>query len=65
MYIVYDCFVFFSLFQKKLVQRDVGRLVGIQCYRGIRHADSLPCRGQRTHTNARTRRTMRTYGGSR
>ncbi|KEH30752.1 ribosomal protein S13P/S18e [Medicago truncatula] len=50
---------------KKLVQRDVGRLVGIQCYRGIRHADSLPCRGQRTHTNARTRRTMRTYGGSR
>ncbi|KAK2358786.1 ribulose-1,5 bisphosphate carboxylase/oxygenase large subunit N-methyltransferase, chloroplastic [Trifolium repens] len=44
---------------KKLVERDVVRLVGIQCYRGIRHADGLPCRGQRTHTNSRTRRTMR------
>ncbi|KAJ1432096.1 Ribosomal protein S13 [Sesbania bispinosa] len=47
-----------------LVERDVGRLVSIQCYRGIRHADALPCRGQRTHTNARTRRSMRAFGGS-
>ncbi|RZC23872.1 Small ribosomal subunit protein S13, mitochondrial isoform C, partial [Glycine soja] len=50
---------------KKCVERDVGRLVGIQCYRGIRHVDSLPCRGQRTHTNARTRRSRKTFSGSR
>ncbi|CAJ2649757.1 small ribosomal subunit protein S13, mitochondrial-like [Trifolium pratense] len=50
---------------KKLVERDVARLVGIQCYRGIRHVDGLPCRGQRTHTNSRTRKKMPTYRGSR
>ncbi|BAU01820.1 hypothetical protein VIGAN_11113900 [Vigna angularis var. angularis] len=49
---------------KKCVERDVVRLVGIQCYRGIRHVDNLPCRGQRTHTNARTRRSRKTFSGS-
>jgi len=53
------------VFQKKCVERDVVRLVGIQCYRGIRHVDNLPCRGQRTHTNARTRRSRKTFSGSR
>ncbi|KAH7524481.1 small ribosomal subunit protein uS13m isoform X2 [Ziziphus jujuba] len=38
------------------VQRDIGRLRDIQCYRGTRHGDKLPCRGQRTHTNARTKK---------
>ncbi|KAK7364536.1 hypothetical protein VNO80_13273 [Phaseolus coccineus] len=50
---------------KKCVEKDVVRLVGIQCYRGIRHVDNLPCRGQRTHTNARTRRSRKTFSGSR
>ncbi|KAK7261255.1 hypothetical protein RIF29_15528 [Crotalaria pallida] len=51
---------------KKCVDRDVGRLVSVQCYRGIRHVDSLPCRGQRTHTNARTRKSRPTVSsGSR
>ncbi|XP_041013460.1 small ribosomal subunit protein S13, mitochondrial isoform X2 [Juglans microcarpa x Juglans regia] len=36
------------------VKKDIGRLMEIQCYRGIRHSQGLPCRGQRTHTNART-----------
>ena len=40
----------------------IKRLVEINCYRGIRHRKGLPCRGQRTKTNARTckgpRRTM-------
>ncbi|KAF5450784.1 hypothetical protein F2P56_031108 [Juglans regia] len=36
------------------VKKDIGRLMDIQCYRGIRHSQGLPCRGQRTHTNART-----------
>ncbi|EXB44328.1 Small ribosomal subunit protein S13 [Morus notabilis] len=41
---------------KGYVERDVRRLVDIQCYRGIRHSDGLPCRGQRTKTNARTQK---------
>ncbi|KAL9277141.1 hypothetical protein ACSQ67_025308 [Phaseolus vulgaris] len=40
------CFVM-CVFQKKCVEGDVVRLVGIQCYRGIRHVDILPCRGNR------------------
>lgn len=35
---------------------DIKRLMEIGCYRGLRHKKGLPCRGQRTHTNARTRR---------
>ena len=33
---------------------DIKRLAEIQCFRGVRHRKSLPCRGQRTKTNART-----------
>ena len=40
---------------RKKVQMDVKRLVEIGSYRGTRHRKNLPCRGQRTHTNARTR----------
>ena len=36
------------------VSLDIKRLVEINCYRGIRHRKGLPCRGQRTKTNART-----------
>ena len=36
--------------------RNVKRLMDINCYRGIRHKKKLPVRGQRTHTNARTRK---------
>ncbi len=36
--------------------QDIRRLHDIGCYRGMRHKRKLPCRGQRTHTNARTRR---------
>ena len=38
------------------VQQEIGRLREIQCYRGIRHRKGLPVRGQRTKTNARTRK---------
>ena len=41
--------------RKELVSNKK-RLVGLRCYRGLRHASNLPCRGQRTHSNARTRR---------
>lgn len=40
-------------------QQHLKRLQGINCYRGIRHRRSLPVRGQRTKTNARTRKGIR------
>jgi len=36
--------------------QDIKRLMNIGCYRGLRHRRGLPVRGQRTHTNARTRK---------
>ena len=44
---------------RKKIQMDVKRLVEIGSYRGTRHRRGLPCRGQRTHTNARTRKGPR------
>src|SRR5215475_14298145 len=44
---------------RKAVQLDIKRLMDIGCYRGLRHRKSLPVRGQRTHTNARTRKGPR------
>ena len=44
---------------RKNVQMDVRRLIEIGSYRGYRHRRNLPARGQRTHTNARTRRGPR------
>jgi small subunit ribosomal protein S13 len=41
------------------VQLSIKRLMDIGCYRGIRHRRSLPVRGQRTRTNARTRKGKR------
>jgi small subunit ribosomal protein S13 len=43
----------------KAVQLDIKRLIEIGSYRGMRHRRNLPVRGQRTHTNARTRRGPR------
>ncbi|XWS23802.1 hypothetical protein CRYUN_Cryun28dG0046800 [Craigia yunnanensis] len=39
---------------RRCVNADITRLKSLQCYRGIRHDDHLPCRGQRTKTNCRT-----------
>lgn len=48
---------------RRQVQMNIRRLQEIQCYRGIRHRRSLPVRGQRTSTNARTRKgPKRTVG---
>ena len=44
---------------RKEVAQDVKRLMDIGCYRGLRHRRNLPVRGQRTHTNARTRKGPR------
>jgi len=45
------------------VSQNIKRLMDIGCYRGIRHIKGLPLRGQRTHTNARTRKGKRSVGG--
>jgi len=44
---------------RKKIQMDIRRLIEIGCYRGLRHRRGLPVRGQRTHTNSRTRKGPR------
>jgi small subunit ribosomal protein S13 len=44
---------------RRQIQQNIGRLKEIACYRGIRHRRGLPVRGQRTRTNARTRKGPR------
>ncbi len=45
--------------KRREVAMNIKRLVDLGCYRGRRHRVSLPCRGQRTKTNARTRKGPR------
>jgi small subunit ribosomal protein S13 len=50
---------------RRQVSQDIKRKVEISCYQGIRHRKGLPVRGQRTHTNARTRKgPKKTVAGS-
>lgn len=49
---------------KKEIRENIDRLKAIRCYRGIRHIVSLPARGQRTKTNARTRKGKKKTVGS-
>ena len=44
---------------RRQVALDIKRLMEIGCYRGLRHRKGLPCRGQKTKTNARTRKGPR------
>lgn len=44
---------------RRKVSNDIKRLIGIHSYRGLRHRTGLPVRGQRTRTNARTRKGKR------
>lgn len=44
---------------RREVTQNIKRLMDIGCYRGLRHRRGLPVRGQRTHTNARTRKGPR------
>lgn len=51
---------------RREVSQNIKRLMEIGCYRGLRHRRGLPVRGQRTHTNARTRKgPRRTVGAKR
>lgn len=45
--------------RRREVGMDIKRLMDLGCYRGVRHRKGLPCRGQRTKTNARTRKGPR------
>jgi len=44
---------------RRQVAMNIKRLMDLGCYRGLRHRKSLPVRGQRTHTNSRTRKGPR------
>jgi small subunit ribosomal protein S13 len=46
------------------VSQNIKRLISIGCYRGMRHRQGLPVRGQRTRTNARTRKGPRRTAGA-
>ncbi|RME07113.1 MAG: 30S ribosomal protein S13 [Deltaproteobacteria bacterium] len=50
---------------RREVSMNIKRLIDLQCYRGLRHRRGLPVRGQRTHTNARTRKGPRRAIGGR
>jgi small subunit ribosomal protein S13 len=49
---------------RREVGQNIKRLMEIGCYRGLRHRKGLPVRGQRTHTNARTRKGPRRQIGA-
>ncbi|TDJ49820.1 MAG: 30S ribosomal protein S13 [Nitrospina sp.] len=49
---------------RRAVNMNMKRLMDIGSYRGLRHRRGLPVRGQRTHTNARTRKGPRKVGGA-
>ena len=49
---------------RREVQLSIKRLIDLGCYRGVRHRKGLPVRGQRTRTNARTRKGPRKAGVS-
>ncbi|MFA4015052.1 MAG: hypothetical protein RUDDFDWM_000118 [Candidatus Fervidibacterota bacterium] len=49
---------------RRKVAEDIKRLIDIRCYRGLRHLRGLPVRGQRTRTNARTRKGPRKTVGA-
>jgi len=44
---------------RREISMNIKRLMDLGCYRGLRHRKGLPCRGQRTRTNARTRKGPR------
>ncbi|MCI4463428.1 MAG: 30S ribosomal protein S13 [Caldisericum sp.] len=49
---------------RKIIANNIKKLIEINCYRGIRHKRGLPVRGQRTRTNARTRKGPKKTVGS-
>ncbi len=49
---------------RRVLAQDIRRLEVINCYRGTRHKKGLPCRGQRTRTNARTRKGKKVTVGA-
>lgn len=48
---------------KRQNRKNIERLIKIACYRGFRHTEGLPCRGQRTHGNSRTTRRLKMVFG--
>jgi small subunit ribosomal protein S13 len=49
---------------RRKISMDIKRLMDLGCYRGLRHRKGLPVRGQRTHSNARTRRKRKSVSRS-
>lgn len=51
-----------EVLMKRIIETDIKDLIDIETYRGIRHKSCLPVRGQRTRTNAGTRKSFLKFG---
>jgi len=56
---ILNAFTWLQVRIKNKLKNNIIKLIDIGCYRGIRHEDYLPCRGQRTRTNARCRKKLK------
>jgi len=56
---VLDFFTWVEIRLKRLIYYNIKKYYEIQCYKGIRHKDSLPVRGQRTRSNAKTKKRFK------
>lgn len=56
---VLDFFTWLEVRIRRIIFQNIKNLYNIESYKGLRHKDSLPCRGQRTRTNASTRKKYR------
>lgn len=56
---ILDCYTWLEVRIKYYIFQNMKKLVEINAYKGLRHKDSLPARGQRTRTNAKTKKRLK------
>ncbi len=57
--LILNGFTWLDIKIRRLEKYQIKILIDIKCYKGLRHLNNLPCRGQRTRTNARTRKKLK------
>jgi small subunit ribosomal protein S13 len=60
---ILDCYSWLEVRIKRFISQNIQQLININCYRGFRHKDKLPCYGQRTRTNAKSCRRNKIFYG--
>jgi small subunit ribosomal protein S13 len=56
---ILDIYLWLDARLRRNTNMNIARFIEIGCYKGFRHKDNLPCRGQRTRTNAATRKKLK------